>query len=120
MGSHGREAGSTGRWSNVRGKGGLHKSSCWGVVGSLSLEEKEARKAEELGIIYHDSSSWKSQTTDWDPDYILDYLAGKKSLSGFLGTKRGERYHLIAPGASQPKQLRDQIRPIRNIPKANR
>lgn len=52
MGSHGREAGSTGRWSNVRGKGGLHhKSSCWGVVGSLSLEEKEARKAEELFTI---------------------------------------------------------------------
>lgn len=51
MGSHGREAGSTGRWSNVRGgRMGLHKFLLGGGgrSGILSLVEKEARKAEEL------------------------------------------------------------------------
>lgn len=39
MGSHGREAGSTGRWSNVRGKGrvGLHKFLLGGGGGRCGL-----------------------------------------------------------------------------------
>lgn len=80
----------------------------------MSLEEKEARKAEELfttilraffGMILAENRLRSRQ-----PRLLRLLLSQTKVSIRLYGEETGKRCHLIAPGARQPKQLRDQIR----------